>query len=396
MTIRYLYVSLILVCSLQAKSLEFDVKAKSAILINADTGVVLYEKNAHSQTFPASITKIATALFVLEHASDLSHMVSVSAESVKFKPNSRDGASVPAYWLEWDGTRMGLQRGELLSVETLLHGLMLISGNDAANVLAESVSGSVPLFLEELNAYVGSLGCQSTCFLNPHGLHHEEHATTAYDMALVSRKALQHPKFCEIVSTLEYLRPRTNKQPEAQIRQTNPLLKQGNRFYYPKAIGIKTGYTSKAQNTLVAAAKDQGRTLIAVLLGCEKRDDRYTDAKKLFEAAFNEQKMRRLFFSKNQAYLKKVEGAKKDLTAYLEEEAAIEFYPAEETDMKAYIYWEIPPFPIRKDQKVGEMRFVDVLGNQVLSVSLLATEDVKATLFFALKERWNRLFSSSK
>src|SRR5690606_37302020 len=120
----------------------------------------------------------------------------------KIKPTKGDLSGIPSYWDEWDGTKMGIKIGEQFSMETLLYGLMMLSGNDAANVLAETVSGTIPRFLEELNEYMRSLGCHSTFFNNPHGLHHQEHCTTAYDLALITRRALQHPKFCEIVSTL--------------------------------------------------------------------------------------------------------------------------------------------------------------------------------------------------
>ncbi len=388
----FFFVCLSCANALFSKPLQIEVQAKSAILMNADTGAVLYEKNSHSQLFPASTTKIATAIYVLEKTDDLSRVVQVSAESMKYKPSKGDWSSVPSYWHEWDGTKMGIQLGEQLSIETLLHGMLMVSGNDAANVLAEIVGGTIPQFLDNLNEYLRSLGCESTNFNNPHGLHHQEHVTTAFDMALITQRALQSPKFCEIVSKVDYQKPKTNKQPEAVIRQRNALIRPGSNFYYSKAIGIKTGFHSHSLNTLVAAAVDQGRTLIAVLLGCDTRENRYLDAKKLFEAAFQETKMRRVYFEKGAAYQKEIEGAKKPLIAFLSTEAAVEFYPAEEPDIKAYLYWEVPPFPIAKDEKVGEMRFIDEKGAVVASIPMLAKEEVKSTVLFALQEKWRALF----
>lgn len=378
--------------ALSAKPLQIEVQAKSAILMNADSGAILFEKNVHSQAFPASTTKIATAIYVLENADDLSRMVTVSGESMKFKPAKGDWSSIPSYWHEWDGTKMGIQRGEVLSMEALLHGLMMVSGNDAANVLAETISGTIPRFMDELNKYISSLGCKATFFNNPHGLHHQEHVTTAYDMALITQRALKHPKFREIVSRLDYLLPKTNKRPESVIHQRNGLLKPGGRFFYSKAIGVKTGFHSNAQNTLVAAASDQGRMLIAILFGCDTRDCRYFDAKKLFETAFAETKMKRIYFDRGAAYQKQIEGAKQPLVAYLASQAAVEFYPAEEPKIKAYIFWEVPAFPIAKEQKVGEMRFLDESGKIVTNVPMLAKEEVKSTVFFALREKWRALF----
>ena len=216
--------------------------------------------------------------------------------------------------------------------------------------------------------------------------------TTAYDMCLIARKAMQNPKFCEIVSKLDYLKPPTNKHSEEHLKQSNHLLRPG-RFFYSKAIGIKTGYTSHAQNTLIAAARQEGRTLVAVILGCEKRDDRYQDAKSLFETAFAEQKIHRTFFSGNETYSRPIEGAGNRLQAVLAHEVAIEYYPSEEPEnISAQICWRIPPLPIRKGTAVAEMHLIDSKGNLIHSASLLAKEKVKSTFFFMLKDRWNRLF----
>jgi D-alanyl-D-alanine carboxypeptidase (penicillin-binding protein 5/6) len=254
------------------------------------------------------------------------------------------------------------------------------------------MSGSIPVFVSELNQYLVSIGCQNTHFLNPHGLHQPEHTTTAYDMCLIARKAMGNAKFREIVSKLDFLLPPTNKHPEEHLRQFNHLLRPG-RFFYPKAIGIKTGYTSHAQNTLVAAAQQDGRTLIAVLLGCEKREDRYVDAKALFETAFAETKIHRSFFSGNETYTQPVQGASSSLQATFGHELAIDFYPAEEPEnVQARIVWKIPPLPIRKGTEVAEMRLIDAKGNLIQSAPLVAKEEVKGTFLFTLKDRCCRLF----
>lgn len=382
-----------LVSVANASSIEVHVSAQSAVLMNADTGAILYEKNAHQKAYPASITKIATALYVLEKGVDLTKLVRVSQESLQSKPRRSDWETLPSYWLEWDGKKMGLLRGEQLSLKDLLHGTLLVSGNDAANVLAESVSGSISSFMYELNQYLSDLGCHNTVFKNPHGLSHKEHYTTALDMALIAQRALQVPAFKEITAKLEYMKPRTNKQPAEVLKQSNQLLKSKSRFFYPKAIGIKTGYTKLAQHTLVAAACDQGRTLIAVLLGCETREGRYLDAKRLFEAAFSEKKMRRLFFEKNQSYSREILGAKTPLIGSLAKDAAVEFYPAEEPNIRAFLRWESLSLPIAKGEKVGEMHFCDEKQRSLFSVPLLAKQEVRPTLMYALKEWLRRLVS---
>src|SRR5690606_27597099 len=128
---------------------------------------------------------------------------------------------VPSYWLESDGTMMHLKVGEMVTLDALLHGMMLVSGNDAANVVAEHIEGSVPQFMDSLNEYLQSIGCKNTKYSNPHGLTHHEHWSTAYDLAVMTRKALKIPKFREIVSTLVYTKPKTNKQPQSELRLTN-------------------------------------------------------------------------------------------------------------------------------------------------------------------------------
>ncbi|EKE08412.1 MAG: hypothetical protein ACD_17C00181G0006, partial [uncultured bacterium] len=154
--------------------------AASAILMNADTGALLFEKHAHVPSYPASITKIGTTLYILDQEVQLDQVCVVSTESLKRRP-STDWEKYPPYWLDKDGTTMGLKIGEALTVEALLHGLLMVSGNDAANVLAENIgSGSVPQFIERVNEYLRKIGCKNTQFSNPHGLTHPDHWTTAY------------------------------------------------------------------------------------------------------------------------------------------------------------------------------------------------------------------------
>lgn len=385
---------LLLSCSisLMGKPLDIEVNARSAILMNADTGAVLFEKHAHIPLPPASTTKIATALYVLEKGEDLNRTVKVSAECLKGKPiQERD--LFPPHWLESDGTMMGLKRGEVLSLDSLLHGLMLVSGNDAANVIAESVGGTVPDFMVLLNEYLQSIGCQNTQFSNPHGLTHPQHYSTAYDMALMTRRALRLPKFRQVVSTLSYQKPKTNKQPAAEIKLTNPMLKPKSRYYYPKAIGVKTGHTSEAQDTLVAAAEHEGRTLIAVILGSpNKSGARYEDSKRLFEMAFSQKKESRLLIGTDYLFTKEMPGSKLPLKANLAKSLTIEYFPAEEPQCKAALHWNTGELPIRKGQKVGEVHIQDERDQLLQKGDLIATEDLKGSLFFTLRKKLGGLF----
>lgn len=387
---RFFYL-LCLLGVLSAKPLEVEVAAPSAILMNADSGAILFEKEAHAPFYPASITKIATALLALDKKKgDLEELFTVSSESLKLK-SSKQMEQIPSYWLEADGTKMGLFSGEILSLEALLHGLMLISGNDAANVIAEGLCGSIPTFIEEMNQYLKKLGCRNTQFCNPHGLHDPAHFTTAYDICLVTKTALSIPKFREIVSTPVYIKPKTNKQGSMEIRHTNPLLKEG-RFHYPKAIGVKTGFHSQAKNTFVAAAEHEGRTLIGVFLGCAKREDRYEDAIRLFETAFAEKKEESLLFHQGHFFTRAILGAKMPLEAVFLEDLAISYYLAEEPSPRAFIHWDLPALPIARGQKVGEMHVVDERGALLNKKNLYAKQEVKGTILFRLKKWFNRQF----
>ncbi len=385
---RNFFFSVALLLFGQVCALEVELQAKSAILMNAKTGAVLYEKDARAKIFPASTTKIATALFILDEKQlDLSSVVKVSAEALRRKPN---GATEPASWITTDSTVMGLAKGDRVDIEGLLHGLLMSSGNDAANVLAEATSGSISRFMEELNAYVRKIGCVDTSFLNPHGYHHPEHISTAYELSLLTKKALEIPKFREIIGKQVY---RTAQKPDVELRQRNKLMKPGEH-YYPKAIGGKTGFHSMAQNNLVAAAIDQDRTLIAVVLGCPKSDDRYRDAKVLFEAAFAEEKIESILVSREQVYTKNIEGAKRPLAASVVNPLAISFYPAETPKVKGFVYWDELSLPIRMGQKVGEIKVIDEQGMELGRQELFAQGSVDPTFFFSLKRYWKRLFGS--
>lgn len=378
--------------SLTAKPIDIEVNARAAILMNAETGAVLFEKHAHTPLSPASITKVATFLYVLEKGIDLDRTATVSAECLKSKP-TKDKGLFPSHWLESDATMMYIRRGEVLTLDTLVHGMMLISGNDAANVVAETVGGNIPAFMVMLNEFLQSIGCQNTQFNNPHGLSHPQHYTTAYDMALITKRALKIPKFRQVVSTLVYTKPKTNKQPLAEMKLMNPLLKPKSRYYYPKAIGVKTGYTSDAQDTLVAAAEHEGRTLIAVILGSPKKTGaRFEDAKRLFEIAFNEKKEKRALIGTDYTFAKAVPGSKSPLKATLSKPLTIEYYPAEEPQCKAALHWDVPSLPIRKGQKVGEVYIQDERDHLLHKGDLVASEEVKGTFFFVLKDKVNKLF----
>ena len=374
--------------------IKVEVFAKGAILMNAETGAVLWEKNAHYPMYPASTTKMFTALYALEKKGyALDEMVTASYEAVScVHPSIRRAINSqhPPHRLEFGGTHMGIKLGEILPLRSLIYGLMLTSGNDAANVIAEHVSGSISVFMEELNQFVRDKGARNTVLYTPHGLPHEEHKTTAYDMALLAKEALKNPLFREIVKSRQFIRPDTNKQPESILYQHNALVKPG-KFYYPKAIGIKTGYTIIGGYSIVAAAEDNERKLIAVVLGCEKIEQRYKEVIALFEAGFNEKKVSRTLFSKGfDLFSYPIEGATAPLQAYLEQDIVLHYYPSEEPTFKTSIEWFAPVLPISSGQKVGEIQIKPYEGKILTAAPIYAVRNVEATFSHRIYRVWKK------
>jgi D-alanyl-D-alanine carboxypeptidase (penicillin-binding protein 5/6) len=372
--------------------LKVEVAAKGAVLMNAETGAVLWEKNAHVPLFPASTTKMITALYAVERAGfALEDRVTASydaAATVSSSARRSVGGAHPPYRLEYGGTHIGIKAGEEFSFRTLLYGLMLASGNDAANVIAQHVSGSIPAFMDELNQFVQQKGCKNTVLYTPHGLPHDGHRSSPYDLALLGREFLKNSLLRDIAKTVEYKRPSTNMRPESSFFQHNALVKPG-QFFYPKAVGIKTGYTIAAGFSIIAAAEDTERKLIAVLLGCEKVEQRYKDAIALFEAGFNEKRVSRTLFSKGfDLFTHQVEGGGAPLQAHLLQDMRLEYYPSEEPVFKTSVLWHPLALPIASGQGVGEVRVYSVEGKLLGLAPLHAISGVEPTLLYRVNRSW--------
>ena len=247
-----------------------DILAESAIVVDMKTGYTLLEKNIYDKHYPASITKIMTAILTLEQAA-LEETVTFSEEAVF----SIESGSSAAY----------VDVGEQLTVEQCLYGLMLISGNDLANGLAEHVGGSMENFAVMMTDKAKSLGCINTNFTNAHGLHDENHYTCAYDMALIAKYAYENLEmFRTLCSTGYYECPPTNKQEEVRLwRNTNKLINEAQEQYYPDVIGGKTGYTNQAGGTLVTFANINGRMLLCVVMKTTNSAAAYGDTTAWYE-----------------------------------------------------------------------------------------------------------------
>ena len=234
------------------------VEAKAALLIELNSDTILFEQDADVTVYPASLTKIMTCLLTLENLK-LTDTVTVSETALSN--------------LDESGSTADLQVGETLTVDQLLYCMMLSSANEACNVAAEAISGSVDAFVQKMNTRAAELGCTGTHFANPHGLHNEDHYTTARDLSKIARAAIQNNKFREIVSKSSYVVPPTNLHDERKLTTTNQLMinLQTNRYYDSRVNGVKTGFTTPAGRCLIATAESGSISLLSVVCGCDTR-----------------------------------------------------------------------------------------------------------------------------
>lgn len=257
---------------------EIDITSEAGLLVEYSTGKVLYEKNSNKVMYPASTTKILTAIVVLENC-NLSDIATVSESAL---------SNIPSGYVTCN-----LQVGEEISINDLLHALLIPSANDAAFVLAEHVGGSVKGFSDMMNKKAKEIGCTNTHFVNPNGIHDDNHYTTAYDLYLMGKYAMQNEVFKSIVSKTEYTLPATNKYPNNDriLHTSNSLLDKSNKnYYYEPTIGIKTGHTTQAGNCLVAESSKNNMNFISVILNGNSTsnglDSRFVDTKNLFEYGY--------------------------------------------------------------------------------------------------------------
>lgn len=249
-----------------------DVYADAAIVMEASTGLILYEKNIDHAYYPASITKIMTALLAIENSS--------LGEVVTFSKNA-------IYDVDLNSSRIGIDVGEQLTMQQCLYAILLESANEVTYAIAEHIAGSVEAFSDMMNNKAKELGCTNTHFVNPHGLPDDDHYTTAHDMALITREAMKSETFRKVFATRTYQIPPTNIQSETRYLRNHHKFVLRQDFLYNDCIGGKTGYTSKAKYTLVSVAKRGDLELICVIMHDDSNEHQYTDTAKLFDFAFD-------------------------------------------------------------------------------------------------------------
>lgn len=246
-----------------------EISAQAAILMDIDTGVILYAKNIHEKLYPASTTKILTCLLAMEQG-NLDDMVEFSHTAV---------FSVPL-----GGSNMGMDEGESITLEQCLYGILVGSANEVANAVAEYISGSIEDFVALMNERAAELGCKDSHFMNTNGLHDDDHYTSVYDLALISRPFFQNEMLCKIANTSRYHFEPTPTQPDDFYLKTKHQLINGE-IPYDGIVGGKTGYTDNARQTLVTCAEQNGMRLVCIVFK-EESPLQFTDTVELLDYGF--------------------------------------------------------------------------------------------------------------
>ncbi len=366
-----------------------NIRAKSSILADPETGQVFYERAADERAFPASTTKIMTALLVLKYC-ELDETETCLEEDMDLEPGS---------------TLAGIKVGETLTIHDLLYCLLLPSGNEAANMLARHVAGSVDNFVWMMNQEAIVLGCTGTHFANPHGLHDENHYTTARDLYRIASEAMKDETFAEVVRTAIKTLQETNMQKERQVLSTNQLiLRRADPWYYKDCKGIKTGTTTPAGACLVSAAEKNGGMLISVLLGCDKDDytggvrPNFTETKRLFEWGFSNFASQTLMEpDKTIATVDVALSTETDKLSVKTAEGLTAVVPIDlDVDDLTFIY-DLPESvraPISANEKIGSV--IISYGNTVYGeIDLIALNSISMSNVLYYKDKLDNFFQST-
>lgn len=348
-------------------SQDMTPKVASAVLIEQDTGEVLYEKNSHASLPPASMTKIMTLLLIMEQI-----------ESGKLSLDEKVRTS--EYAASMGGSQIFLEVGEEMTVDELLRGIAMASANDASMALAERIAGTEEAFVEMMNKKVEELGLKDTKFQNPTGLPAKDHYSSAYDMAMMSQELLKHSLITKYTSTYEdYLRQNTDKP--FWLVNTNKLVK-----FYPGVDGLKTGYTSEAKYCLTATAKKNDMRVIGVIMGATTPKERNAQMTKLLDFAFNSYETAQIY-EKGQTIeaVKISKGAKEKLGLVVEQNVSVLLKKGEKASniTKKIKIDKTVKAPVKKGQQLGTLILKD--GTKTLSETpLLAKEDIKTASFWKI------------
>ncbi|MDY0234666.1 MAG: D-alanyl-D-alanine carboxypeptidase family protein [Gudongella sp.] len=362
-----------------------DLSGEAAILIDYDTNEILYEKNSHLELYPASTTKMMTAILAVEN-SELDELVTIDDEIVSL-----------TY-----GSHIALEPGEVLTMEQLLHAMLLPSANDAALAIAKHVGGTIDNFVSMMNQRAVELGANDTNFVNPNGLHDDNHVSSAYDLALIGKEAMEHEQIRNIVNTVQYEIPPTNKKTESRyFKITNKLLYDSELINvdgklistkYPYASGVKTGYTSNAKNCLVAYANKADQKLISVVLKADGINV-YADTHKLLNYGF--ENFNNIIIANSNEFIDNIsitDGDTPYIAGILDRNIV---YPMSEFNQnnieKKITIREDLKAPIDKGQIIGEAEYLidgKVIGGGNIISTAAVLIDPDTTTFGKIKNNW--------
>lgn len=363
-TIIALFIAFCTLSPIKAYAQTPTLTAECAILAELSSGRVLYSHNANAKRYPASTTKIMTALVILENC------------------NINDTVTIPKQAQGVEGSSIYLASGEKLTVLELLYGLMLRSGNDAATALAIHCAGSVYDFAQLMNQKAKSIGCQNTNFVNPSGLPSSDHYTTAYDLMLISRQAMMNDTFRKIVSTQKINISWDSHEYNRILINENKML-----YTYDGANGIKTGYTKAAGRCLVSSAEKNGMTLIAVVLNCSPM---YAECAKMLDYGFENYTLTEITAADSIKGNIPVKNGFKDTVPYQNEESFT--YPLSESDsisVKSKLFGNSINAPVVTNTHVGYVE-ITLNGEVIKNIPLVTTRGTQKNTFF---ERLKTLFS---
>jgi D-alanyl-D-alanine carboxypeptidase (penicillin-binding protein 5/6) len=356
--------------------------SRAVYLINSDTGTVLYEKNQDQKVYPASITKLMTAILTMDKYKDnLGAVITVTSQDI----NTLSGS---------DSSVLGLKAGEQITVEQLLYGLLVKSGNDCAMVLARAVGGDVDTFVKEMNQKAKQIGADNTHYVNPHGLQDPDQYTTASDVYLIAKDAMSYSELAKIVQTTDYTIPQTNMSPPREISNTNAVIKPSSQSYFYKyALGIKTGSTSEAGICLVSYAQKDGITYYAVVMDgsgtINGPNTAFADTKSLYQWAFGNFEFKSLVDTTTPQEEVNLDLAwNKNTLQLVSDKPFSALIPDSDDQDQAKIvpHPDLPKTvmaPIKKGQKIGTADIM--LNNQKIgTINLVSNETVarSAPLFF--------------
>ncbi|MBQ8209127.1 MAG: D-alanyl-D-alanine carboxypeptidase [Clostridia bacterium] len=352
-----------------------NMKSEAYLLVNTDTGAIVFSHNADKQLKCASLVKIATAAVVVDNCEDLDEIVTVTELSLAPLKNIYSASS-------------NLKAGEQISVRNLLYCAMVTNANDACNVLAEYIGGSIDNFIVMMNDFAKSLGCENTNFTNAHGLDEEGEYTSAYDMYLITQYAMKNSVLADMAATVKYTVPATNMSEERSLSTRCDMIKSGSRYYYEYAKGFKVGQTDAAQRCAAITATKNAYTYIAIVLGCPNEctdgcgypdNTALYEARKMLKWAFSNLRMTTIAETTDMITTAPVSLSTQTDTVRLVPEKQLQALLLSSVDYSSFEYiidvQEDISAPVSKGQVLGtvKIRYADSV---IASVNLVAAEDI--------------------